>query len=284
MQLIDFKSYMKDLNEDNEQCKNSYLAVQNLKKAFPQVSDEIKLPPIVEKFHAGPFLWIARKGHYEFTHIDPDDNLLIVIRGQKAVRLYGCDVYPLNPNDLGSKGRSLQSQVNCYTNDSIEQGDVLEKFKKVTCSYCLLEEGDLLFFPAFWWHQVTSPQKTISVNVFFGNSGENNFITKLLASDQRSALLYWLFNIIEQNRPYQSFNRLLANLKASMYCFLFKQWHESLTNEQIDDIYNEIVNYFKCDKNILDDEQLKVLNGKNPPVMKIRGLLWRNDENDHEQD
>ena len=273
---------MKDLHEDNEQCKNSYLAVQNLKKAFMQVSEEIKLPPLVEKFHAGPFLWIARKGHYEFTHIDPDDNLLMVIRGQKAVRL--CDVYPLKPNELGSKGRSLQSQINCYTNDSIEQGDVLEKFKKVTCSYCLLEEGDLLFFPAFWWHQVTSPQKTISVNVFCGNSGDNNFITKLLASEQRSALLYWLFNIIEQNRPYQSFNRLIANLKASMYCFLFKQWHESLTKEQINEIYNEIVNYFKLDKTILDNEELKTASDKNPPVMKIRGLLWRNDENDQEKD
>lgn len=54
-----FQSYVDDLVEDNKRCQNSYLAVQNLKKAFPQIVDELHLPGLIfdQKLHAGPFLW-----------------------------------------------------------------------------------------------------------------------------------------------------------------------------------------------------------------------------------
>jgi hypothetical protein len=80
VQEIEFRQYVNDLLKDNKTSRNSYLAVQNLKKAFPQIDNELKMPPFYEKPHAGPFLWIARSGHYEYTHMDPDDNLLIVFR------------------------------------------------------------------------------------------------------------------------------------------------------------------------------------------------------------
>lgn len=104
VQELEFAEYVRHLEENSECAQNSYLAVQNLRKAFPQIADELRMPPMVEKLHAGPFLWIARSGHYEYDHMDPDDNLLMVIRGRKLVRLYGCDVDVMMPNKLGSKG------------------------------------------------------------------------------------------------------------------------------------------------------------------------------------
>ena len=101
VQAVEFRAYVRDLVANNTQARNSYLAVQNVKKAFPQINDDLRMPPFFEKLHAGPFLWIARAGHYEYTHMDPDDNLLMVIRGRKLVRLYGCDVYAMHPNELG---------------------------------------------------------------------------------------------------------------------------------------------------------------------------------------
>ena len=100
-QEVEFKSYVSDLVANNELSQNSYLAVQNLHKAFPQIFDDFKLPPLVEKYHAGPFLWIGRAGHYEYCHLDPDDNILSVYRGRKLVRLYGCNVHAMKPNKLG---------------------------------------------------------------------------------------------------------------------------------------------------------------------------------------
>lgn len=62
VQEIDFKKYAEDLEDESPISRNSYLAVQNLKKAFHQIAHELKMPPFVEKLHAGPFLWIARSG------------------------------------------------------------------------------------------------------------------------------------------------------------------------------------------------------------------------------
>ena len=66
---FEFKSYVSDLMAQNEQSRNSYMAVQNLRKAFPQILDEVKVAPFVEKLHGGPFLWIARAGTFFFFAI-----------------------------------------------------------------------------------------------------------------------------------------------------------------------------------------------------------------------
>ncbi len=52
--------------------------------------DDLILPPLVEKRHAGPFLWIAHAGHYEFCHVDPDDGLLMIISGSKVCGKFLC--------------------------------------------------------------------------------------------------------------------------------------------------------------------------------------------------
>ena len=272
VQETEFQTYVKDLIEENRTSQNSYLAVQNLRKAFAQVCDELKMPEFVEKLHAGPFLWIARSGHYEYTHMDPDDNILTVLRGRKEVRLFGCDVYSMKPNELGSKGRTIQSQIDCDTDNPNLTKEEFEKFRNLTCFYCLLKEGDILYFPAFWWHQVKSPELTISVNAFFGDTGENNFITKILDSPQRNALLYWIYNIIKQNASYPSFARVLSHLGPSLKNFLFKQWHESLSEAQLDQIVKSILDYFNFGTLVKETEEKS---SKNPPALKIRGLLMR---------
>eukprot|EP00794_Sanderia_malayensis_P014874 gene14874-16420_t len=108
-----FENYIENIMRNSKKSKGSYMAVQNIKQAFPQLQDELPIPEFVGKMHAGPFLWIAKQDHYEFCHFDPDDNLLIVLNGRKRVRLFGCNLKSMYPNKLGSKGRTIQSQVFC---------------------------------------------------------------------------------------------------------------------------------------------------------------------------
>lgn len=108
-----FSEYLDDLLKGNKRSKNSYLAVQNLNQAFPELLDDIIVPGFVGKLHGGPYMWVATNDHYEFCHFYPDDNILVMISGKKRVRLYGCDLKTMYPNVLGSKGRTIQSQVNC---------------------------------------------------------------------------------------------------------------------------------------------------------------------------
>ena len=114
IQSMLFSKYIDNLIEENEISKNSYLAVQNIGKALPELCNDIEVPKYVKKLHGGPFIWLARKGHYEFCHVDPDDNFLIVLNGQKHVRLYPAkEINKMYPNPLGSKGKTIQSQVDC---------------------------------------------------------------------------------------------------------------------------------------------------------------------------
>ena len=124
-----FREYISNLLQNNKKSMDSYLAVQNVKKAFPELESDIPIPPYVGKMHGGPFLWIAREGHYEFCHFDPDDGFLVMISGTKRVRLYGCDVRTMYPNPLGSKGKTVQSQVDCDNPD-------LDRFPNFTEAVC----------------------------------------------------------------------------------------------------------------------------------------------------
>lgn len=68
----------------------------------------------------------------------------------------------------------------------------LERFPNFRNAQCELAEigpGDSLFIPAFYWHQVTSTEMCISVNVFFGDAGERAFVTKLIET-RWDALMY----------------------------------------------------------------------------------------------
>lgn len=111
IEKMKFGEYIDNIVQNNKKSKSSYMAVQNIKQAFPQLEDQIHIPEFVEKMHAGPFLWIANKGHYEFCHFDPDDNCLVILNGRKKVMLFGSDLNSMYPNKIGSKGKTIQSQV-----------------------------------------------------------------------------------------------------------------------------------------------------------------------------
>ncbi|XP_022104468.1 lysine-specific demethylase 8-like isoform X2 [Acanthaster planci] len=217
--------YISDLEEDNRRARNSYLAVQNIKSTFPELEADVPIPDYIGKIHMGPYLWIAVKGHYEYCHFDPDDGLLVVLTGRKKIRLYGCNPMPLYPNPLGSKGRTIQAQVNCDDPD-LEQHPA---FVAATCHQGELGPGEMLYIPSFWWHQVTSVEMSISINYFFGDAGDSNYINKAM------------------------------------------EWKERVTREQVNTLVHLIMDYLGLDELPTDEERTS----KNPPPLKIRGLLWR---------
>ncbi|ELU13249.1 hypothetical protein CAPTEDRAFT_186624, partial [Capitella teleta] len=133
-----FRDYITDIRKNNKRAKSSYLAVQNIKKAFPQIAADFTVPEYVGKVHGGPYLWIARQGHYEYCHFDADDGLLIMLQGTKNVRLFGCDVPSMYPNAKGTKGRTVQSQVNCDEPD-LKMHPLFEGTK---CYHCTLKPGE----------------------------------------------------------------------------------------------------------------------------------------------
>eukprot|EP00092_Neocalanus_flemingeri_P006015 GFUD01006481.1.p1 GENE.GFUD01006481.1~~GFUD01006481.1.p1 ORF type:complete len:356 (-),score=94.78 GFUD01006481.1:45-1112(-) len=265
-----FSKYCEDLTKGNARARSSYLAVASMQQAFPQLLSDVPLPTYLKDFgklHLGPYMWVALKGHYEFCHFDPDDNFLVMIRGRKQVRLFGTDLSSLYPNPLGSHGKTVQSQVNC---DSPH----LEKFPNFAnakCQYCTLQPGEMLFIPAFFWHQVNALDTGISLNMFYGDPGENSFISKMFHPPYQEHFFYWFLNIMEQNKAHTSFPKIISRLPEVVKHFFLKQWHETPTIEQVDRVVQLAMDHFKIDtlpSPILGE-------GKFPPVLKIRGLLHR---------
>lgn len=262
-----FGEYITDIEKANAKGVSSYMAVQNISKVFPEIYSEFQMPRYVKKIHNGPFLWIARGGHYEFCHFDSSEGMLMMISGIKRIKLYNSsDLDNLYPNPLGSKGKTIQSQVDCENPDVSKHPD----FLKAQCFSCVLRGGEMLYIPAFWWHQVTSETEAVSVNVFFGDEGSNCFVSRHLTSPSWPAFKYWLLNIIEQNRPHDSFARTLERLPLCVENFLLKQFHEVATPEQLDFLLQTIMEHVGVTK-LPEFTQ----GGKHPPMLKIRGLRWR---------
>lgn len=268
IESMKFSEYIDNIINENKKSFDSYLAVQNIRKALPELEADLRLPKYVKKIHGGPFLWIAQKGHYEFCHFDPDDNFLIVLSGEKHVRLYpAANLHNLYPNKLGSKGKTIQSSINDCSDPDFK---MFPELGNATCYECTVKEGEMLFFPAFWWHQVTSTKQTISINIFFGNDGDNSYLSKVMSGNQWESFKYWLLNIVEQNKNKSQFQMVLQHLEESLTNFLLKQWHEIPSEYQLDILVRTILDY--CE---LEDIPTCKEKKRHAPPLKIRGLLWR---------
>jgi len=187
---------------------------------------------------------------------------------RKKIKLYHPKYFhQLYPNKLGSKGRTVQSQINCDSPDYTK----FPLFSEVVCEEGELRSGDILFIPGFYWHQVTSVESSISINIFFGDKGDSHYIEKLI-KDRMEPFLYWLLNILEQNSDIFE-TELLPELEDIIRVFLKYQFKENSTDEQIQCIVSKILQHY----HITDRPLFQGQKRRNPKRLKIRGLLFRDD-------
>jgi hypothetical protein len=108
------------------------------------------------------YLWMGGAGTIAQTHFDAEPNWFVQIVGQKRFLISP-------PQDWESfcpfpllHSHDRQSQVN-YSNP---QESHCELFGQATVLEALLEPGDLLYLPAYWWHRVETISDSISVNAW----------------------------------------------------------------------------------------------------------------------
>jgi len=106
-------------------------------------------------------LWVGPAGHTSCLHYDPMDGTLTQMHGSKKVLLFPpSQIYNLYPfpviNHLlhGLKLRSVYSQVYPERPDFL----AFPKFKQALQHRyeVTLNQGEVLFLPAGWWHEVTA--------------------------------------------------------------------------------------------------------------------------------
>ncbi|SKA77166.1 2OG-Fe(II) oxygenase superfamily protein [Prosthecobacter debontii] len=101
------------------------------------------------------FLWIGPSGTYTPAHHDLTNNLFFQIKGRKEFRL--------------SSSLSLlevNNDYHCYLSSTLEEIDAARSasgLSKISFTVTL-EEGDILFIPLGWWHEVRGLSASISLS------------------------------------------------------------------------------------------------------------------------
>lgn len=135
----------------------------HLSTLFPELAADVRLPAGVlyppSAYHSS-VLRIASAGTQLWTHFDTMDNALMQTTGRKRVVLWP----PAEADNLYTDASS--SRV-----DDIDAPD-LAAFPRFALAErarleCILEPGDVLFIPALWFHNVTSLDFSIAINVFW---------------------------------------------------------------------------------------------------------------------
>lgn len=108
-------------------------------------------------------LWFGPGGNISPLHFDSSNNFFIQTHGSKKISLFSPrHFYCLYPNSFRSKARHM-SKVNI---DEIN----LKKFPnfyKADRSELVINQGEFLFIPAYWWHQVSSLTTNISLSIWW---------------------------------------------------------------------------------------------------------------------
>jgi hypothetical protein len=135
---------------------------RNMDEMFPSLRKDIRVPPLFNPAHLFQTnFWYAPGTNVTLLHCDFASNLLTMVKGRKRLVLFppNAPVYP-HP----AKGNFAQV--------FIEKPD-LARFPRFTRRGSIdltLAEGETLYIPGLWWHQVYS-EPSIAVNFWWWPRG-----------------------------------------------------------------------------------------------------------------
>ena len=152
------KYYLRSTSDDMR-AKETVL----FQRDFPQLSADFVLPEFFDQENLfSSVLRISSSGIRIWTHFDVMDNFYAQIVGRKKAILWSPN-QALNLYLEGDKSKVVDI-------DNFEQIKTqFPKFYKAQQWTCDLLPGDLLYIPAFWFHNMTAIDFGVAINVFWKN-------------------------------------------------------------------------------------------------------------------
>ncbi|HEY4210267.1 MAG TPA: cupin-like domain-containing protein [Steroidobacteraceae bacterium] len=108
-------------------------------------------------------IWMGSRGNVTKLHYDTEDNINVQIRGRKEIILYPStqldELYPRSPWEYMAN----------FSRVDIEKPDLsrFPLFSRATAWRAVLEPGDFLYIPIYWWHQFYTLEASINVNFWW---------------------------------------------------------------------------------------------------------------------
>ena len=179
---IPFKQFL-DMIERKTNV-SAYLEYSSLRQYFPELEQDLEEFQFIPGFLKLDQLniWLSNGNTLGKLHFDPYDNFLCQLSGKKELTLFephnNYNLYEAHiqeavlgydaANDKLSRRSLLDSTSMVMSPIDIKKPDFarFSNFTRASPLKCVLEEGDVLFMPSFWWHEVQSyPSKTESRNL-----------------------------------------------------------------------------------------------------------------------
>lgn len=141
-----------------------YATVVPIQKALPELWPDVAFPPYVDREAcASPNMWFGPGRNVSPLHYDSTHNFLTQVRGRKRVLLFHPgEARRLYPFSVQHHSMHI-SQVNMVEPDH----DRFPEFQKAAREEVLLEPGEMLFIPLFWWHAVFGIEENLSINYWW---------------------------------------------------------------------------------------------------------------------
>jgi len=141
-----------------------YATVVPIQKTLPELWPDVAFPPYLDRETcASPNMWFGPGKNVSPLHYDVAHNFLTQIRGRKRILLFHPkEVDRLYPFSFWHHSQHI-SQVNMVEPDH----ERFPKFKTVERLELMLEPGEMLFIPLFWWHAVFGLEENLSINYWW---------------------------------------------------------------------------------------------------------------------
>ncbi|MEP6706789.1 MAG: cupin-like domain-containing protein [Pyrinomonadaceae bacterium] len=161
---VPFTEFADVVLRPNNGSEKFYLKDKLPTERFPDLASDISLGPLPGPTGQFPCrLWLSSAGAVTPLHYDVVHSLFAQVKGRKHFTLFaprdGSSLYPF----------SMFSRYSYLSRVDILQPDLREfpKFEQAKPVSFTLEPGEVLYLPAFWWHQVQSLETSISISWFW---------------------------------------------------------------------------------------------------------------------
>jgi hypothetical protein len=127
------------------------------------LAEECPAPSYVPRKLLTANIWMGSAGNVTGTHYDTEPNINVQLLGRKEVILYPSwqfyELYPRSAFDFMANF----SQVNVAAPDLKRH----PQFQGATPLRAVLEPGDFLFIPVYWWHYFNTLEASLNVNFWW---------------------------------------------------------------------------------------------------------------------
>ncbi|MDZ8261472.1 cupin-like domain-containing protein [Nostoc sp. ChiQUE01b] len=195
-----YKEYIKHVedkvNENQNDDLGYYLTGELFEKSFPEIIGDVTYPeylnrkPLVSYWHG-----FSSKNFSSTTvlHFDGFHNIFVQIRGRKKILLYPPSNYlSFYPPLEDSHGLADYSKVD-PNHPNLE---LFPKFPWQERMEVVLQPGEMLYIPPYWWHYVTAVDENISLSFFYDVTIQDYFRQKNMFSVFLNIAPHYLYHAI----------------------------------------------------------------------------------------